>query len=378
MREDVFVFRGLKHFSTFATNAMHNRRLPADPIRMTSPEPVLKTGSRRMLRFFPATVLSAALITCAVSASAQSFPTRPVRMIVPFVAGGGADVTARRLAEQLGAAWKQPVVIQNSGGAGGNVAVAAAASSEPTGYTVLFASVAIIANNPALYEKLPFDVDKDLAPVILLGEVPLVLMVSATLPVSDVPSFIALARKQPGTLHFGSGGIGTSMHLTGELLKSVAGIDLVHVPFKGANQVIAAILGNEIQFIFQNAALVEGQVKGAGQGAGDREPKTSRNASRPADVRRERRAEFSRRHLVRNLRPIGHAGFGNLDAQSRYSGSARRSGLQKADDRSRLRACRRHPKAAGRVRSDRTPQMGSDHSQARDQRRFMKILKAAA
>jgi tripartite-type tricarboxylate transporter receptor subunit TctC len=211
---------------------------------------------------FLAALLSAALITCAASVSAQQFPTRPVRMIVPFVAGGGADVTARRLAEHLGAAWKQPVVIQNSGGAGGNVAVAATASSEPTGYTVLFASIAIIANNPTLYDKLPFDVDRDLAPVILLGEVPLVLLVSATLPVTDVPSFIALAKKQPGTLNFGSGGVGTSMHLAGELLKSVAGIDVVHVPFKGANQVIAGIMGNEIQFIFQNAALVEGQVKG--------------------------------------------------------------------------------------------------------------------
>jgi tripartite-type tricarboxylate transporter receptor subunit TctC len=192
---------------------------------------------------FLVALLSAALITCTASASAQQFPTRPVRMIVPFVAGGGADVTARRLAAELGAAWKQPVVIQNSGGAGGNIAVAAAATSEPTGYTVLFASIAI-------------------APVIYLGEVPLVLMVSAALPATDVPSFIALAKKQPGTLHFGSGGIGTSMHLAGELLKSTASVDVVHVPFKGANQTIAAIMGGEVQFIFQNAALVEGQVKG--------------------------------------------------------------------------------------------------------------------
>src|SRR2546423_661874 len=187
------------------------------------------------MRCVKATLLSASLIACAVSASAehpstgsgQGFPVRPVRMIVPFVAGGGADATARRLAEQLGAVWKQPVVIQNSGGAGGNVAVAATASSEPTGYTVLFASVAIIANNPTLYEKLPFDVDKDLAPVILLGEVPLVLMVSATLPATDVPSFIALARKQPGTLHFGSCGVGTSLHLDGEVLEAVTGIGVV-------------------------------------------------------------------------------------------------------------------------------------------------------
>src|SRR6476469_7148489 len=146
------------------------------------------------MRPFTATLLSAALLACAVAVSAQQFPTNPVRMIVPFVAGGGADVTARRLAEQLGAVWKHPVVIHNSGGAGGNVAVAATASSEPTGYTVLFASIAIIANNPTLYGKLPFDPDKDLAPVIFFGEVPLVLMVSATLAANDVPSFIALAR----------------------------------------------------------------------------------------------------------------------------------------------------------------------------------------
>ena len=209
-----------------------------------------------------ATLLLAALVTGAAGVSAQQFPTRSVRMIVPFVAGGGADVTARRLAAELGAVWKQPVVVQNSGGAGGNLAVAATASSEPTGYTVLFASIAIIANNPTLYEKLPFNPDTDLAPVIFLGEVPLVLMVGATLPATDVPSFIALARTRPGTLHFGSGGVGTSMHLAGELLKSAAGIDLVHVPFKGANQVLAAIMGGEVQFIFQNAALVEGQVKG--------------------------------------------------------------------------------------------------------------------
>src|SRR5215213_6611572 len=161
---------------------------------------VVFIGMRRQLpvRCVNAILLWASLTACAVSASAQhpstgpvlslskgsgqGFPTRPVRMIVPFIAGGGADITARRLAQELGAVWKQPVVIQNSGGAGGNVAVAATTSSEPTGYTVLFASIAIIANNPTLYEKLPFDVDKDLAPVILLGEVPLVLMVSATLP----------------------------------------------------------------------------------------------------------------------------------------------------------------------------------------------------
>ena len=211
---------------------------------------------------FAAAVLAAVLIASATSLGAQQFPTRPVRMIVPFVAGGGADQTARRLAEQLGNSWKQTVVVQNIGGAGGNLAVAATAASEPTGYTVLFASLAIIANNPALYDKLSFDPDKDLAPVIMVGDIPLVLMVNAAFPAKDLSSFIALAKQRPGTLNYGSGGVGTSMHLSGELLKSVAGIDIVHVPFKGANQVIAAIMGNEIQFIFQNASLAEGQIKG--------------------------------------------------------------------------------------------------------------------
>jgi tripartite-type tricarboxylate transporter receptor subunit TctC len=125
---------------------------------------------------------------------------------------------------------------------------------------MLFASLAIIVNNPTLYSNLQVDPDKDLAPVVLIGEVPLVLLVNAELPAKDVASFIALAKQRP--VHFGSGGVGTSMHLAGELLNSVAGIKMVHVPFKGAGPVVAAIMGNEIQMIMQNAALAEGQVKG--------------------------------------------------------------------------------------------------------------------
>ena len=207
-----------------------------------------------------AAALAAALITSTASGWAQEFPTKPVRMIVPFAPGGGSDLNARRLSDQLSDRWQQPLVVHNMGGAGGNLALAATASSEPTGYTMLFASLAIIVNNPTLYSNLQVDPDRDLAPVVLIGEVPLVLLVNAELPADDVASFIALAKQRP--VHFGSGGVGTSMHLAGELLSSVAGIKLVHVPFKGAGPVVTAIMGNEIQMIMQNVALADGQVKG--------------------------------------------------------------------------------------------------------------------
>jgi tripartite-type tricarboxylate transporter receptor subunit TctC len=201
-----------------------------------------------------------ALMTSTASVQAQEFPTRPVRMIVPFAPGGGSDLNARRLSDQLAERWKQPLVVHNMGGAGGNLALGATAASEPTGYTMLFASLAIIVNNPTLYSKLQVDPDRELTPVVLIGEVPLVLLMNADLPAKDVASFIAMAKQRP--VHFGSGGVGTSMHLAGELLNSVTGIKMVHVPFKGAGPVVGAIMGNEIQMIMQNAALAESQVKG--------------------------------------------------------------------------------------------------------------------
>ncbi|MCC7414339.1 MAG: tripartite tricarboxylate transporter substrate binding protein [Gammaproteobacteria bacterium] len=204
--------------------------------------------------------VAAVLLAATANAPAQEFPEKPARMIVPFAPGGGADFNARRLSDQLSERWKQPVVVHNMGGGGGNVALAATAASEPTGYTMLFASLAIIVNNPTLYSNLSFDPDKDLTPVALIGEVPLVLMVNADLPAKDLASFIALAKQRP--VHFGSGGVGTSMHLAGELLNAVAGIKMVHIPYKGAGVVVAAIMANEVQMIMQNVALAEGQIKG--------------------------------------------------------------------------------------------------------------------
>ncbi|MGZ5227625.1 MAG: Bug family tripartite tricarboxylate transporter substrate binding protein [Burkholderiales bacterium] len=182
-------------------------------------------------------------------------------MIVPFAPGGGADLTARGIAQRLSTMWKQPVVPQNIAGAAGNLAAATAAASQADGYTLFFATVPIIVSNPALYDKLPFNPDRDFSPVILIGEGPHVLLVSSGFKATKLSELIALAKEQPGQLNFGSGGVGTSLHLAGEYLKARAGIELVHVPYKGAAPAIAAMQGNEIQMLFDNGLSAIGHIR---------------------------------------------------------------------------------------------------------------------
>jgi tripartite-type tricarboxylate transporter receptor subunit TctC len=194
-------------------------------------------------------------------AHAQNFPTRPVRLIVPFPPGGGADLSARGIAQRLSMMWKQPVVVHNIAGAAGNLAAATAAASQPDGYTLFFATVPIIVSNPVIYDKLSFDPDRDFAPVIFIGEGPHVLLVSSAFKATKLSELIALAKERPGQLNFGSGGIGTSLHLVGEYLKTRAGIDLVHVPYKGTAPAIAAMQGNEIQMLFDNGLSAIGHIR---------------------------------------------------------------------------------------------------------------------
>ncbi|MGZ5165040.1 MAG: Bug family tripartite tricarboxylate transporter substrate binding protein [Burkholderiales bacterium] len=206
-------------------------------------------------------VLALTTITGLPLAHAQTFPAKPVRMIVPFAPGGGADLTARGIAQRLSTMWKQPVVPQNIAGAAGNLAAATAAASQADGYTLFFATVPIIVSNPALYDKLPFNPDRDFSPVILIGEGPHVLLVSSGFKATKLSELIALAKERPGQLNFGSGGVGTSLHLAGEYLKARAGIELVHVPYKGAAPAIAAMQGNEIQMLFDNGLSAIGHIR---------------------------------------------------------------------------------------------------------------------
>ena len=202
-------------------------------------------GSHHSLRSCIVLWASAALLG-AVAASAQEFPVRPVRIIAPFAAGGGADLAARRLAERLNNRWKQPVIVHNIAGGAGNTAAQAVAASERDGYTLFFASLPILVTNPLLYTKLPFNAERDFAPVILVSDTPHILLVSAAFRAGKLSELIAYAKVQPGKVNFGSGGQGTSLHLAGELLKTVAEIDIVHIPYKGAAPAIAALLGDEI------------------------------------------------------------------------------------------------------------------------------------
>lgn len=202
------------------------------------------------------------LIACLSVSLAQEYPTKTVRVVLPFAPGGGTDVNARQLTDRLSKLWKQPVIVENLGGGGGNVAAASVIARPEDGYTLFFTSLNVIALNPLLYKTLSYDADRDFAPVVLFSDTPHVLMISSAFPATRLSELITHAKAQPGTLHFGSGGHGTSQHLAGELLKIRAGIDIRHVTYKGSGQAVPAMLSNDIQMIFESISSAIGHVRG--------------------------------------------------------------------------------------------------------------------
>jgi tripartite-type tricarboxylate transporter receptor subunit TctC len=189
---------------------------------------------------------------CATSAGAQDakdYPNKPIRFIVPYPPAGGTDIVARILTEPLAAVLGQPIVIENRGGAGGNVGTDVAAKSAPDGYTVLF-TLSSHTINPKLYEKLPFDVERDFVPISLAALVPQILVANPSVPANNVAELIALAKREPGKLNYASVGTGSPAHIAGELFKLKAGIDIVHVPYKGGGPAITDTLGGQVQLAF--------------------------------------------------------------------------------------------------------------------------------
>jgi tripartite-type tricarboxylate transporter receptor subunit TctC len=193
---------------------------------------------------------------------AQEYPSRPVKMIVPFPAGGSNDIIARIVAQKLTERCGQTFLVENRGGAGGNIGAEAVATSEADGYTLLLTAPPPLTINASLYKNLPFDPAKSFAPVALIASVPIVLMVHPSLNVKNVAELIALAKEKPGTLNFGSSGVGSTNHLAGELLKSMAGIDIVHIPYKGAAPAMNDLLAGTIPMMFDNMPAVLPQVQG--------------------------------------------------------------------------------------------------------------------
>ena len=218
------------------------------------------------MKFLGALLTGLLLLLSPTLAAAQDFPTKPIRLIVPFPAGGPNDIIARVVGQRMSELLKQPVLIDNRGGQGGVLGTDAVAKATPDGYTIAISSAGALAISPSM-EKVAYDTRKDLQPITLVAKVPEMLVVATNVPAKDMNELIALARAQPGKLNFASSGPGSLPHLAGELLKLTAKIDIVHVPYRGAAPAVNDLLGQQVQMVFLDLPVLLPQVKAGGLGA---------------------------------------------------------------------------------------------------------------
>ncbi|WP_018429097.1 tripartite tricarboxylate transporter substrate binding protein [Hoeflea sp. 108] len=207
--------------------------------------------------------LSAApLLAMAPGAGAQQFPDRPVTLVIPFAAGGSTDVVGRIIAQKMSDDLGQQVVVENVAGAGGNIGADRVARADPDGYTILMGTVATHALNPLILKTKPYDPEKDFAPVSLLVVVPNVLVVNPALPAKNVEELIALLKADPEKYSYASSGNGTPLHLSGELFKAMAGVNIQHIPYKGAGPALNDVVGNQVPIMFDNLPSSSAHIKG--------------------------------------------------------------------------------------------------------------------
>ena len=204
------------------------------------------------MNFLSKALAAVAFALLTLGAQAQSYPNKPIRLVCPFPPGGAVDIASRAGAQALTRQLGQPVTVDNRPGAGGNIGAEIAAKSPADGYTLLMATSNILAINPVLYAKIPFDSFKDFAPVSIVVVVSNVLVLHPSVPANSVQELIALAKEQPGKLTYASSGNGTSMHLAGELFKSMAGVDMVHIPYKGAAASTVDLLAGRVNMVFDS------------------------------------------------------------------------------------------------------------------------------
>ncbi|WER47926.1 tripartite tricarboxylate transporter substrate binding protein [Cupriavidus sp. WKF15] len=224
-----------------------------------------------------AAALAAAVVFSAPAAQAQAYPSKPIRMVVGFPSGGAPDTLARIVSEKISPAWGQPVVVDNKPGAGGNIGAEAVAHAPADGYTLAMGTVGTHSINGALYSKMPYDMVKDFTPVVLVATTPNVLVVHPDVPAKNIAELIALAKAKPGGLTFGTPGVGTSLHVAGELFNSMAGVKIVHVPYKGRAMAIPDLLGGHITMMFDNLpsalpVVKEGKLRALGVTSAKRSP----------------------------------------------------------------------------------------------------------
>ena len=209
-----------------------------------------------------ATALAAALLgPCAVMAQESAYPTKTITIVVPFTAGGGVDAMARLLADKLRSTLGQQVIVDNKPGAGGNLGVDSVAKSAPDGYTIVLGQSSNLAINPTLYAKMPYDSQKDLAPIVLVANAPLVMVTGMNTPHKTLADAVNAAKAKPGALNFASPGNGTVAHLTAELFQKAAGVKTQHVPYKGAAQALTDVISGNVDLYMSSVPTLLGQIK---------------------------------------------------------------------------------------------------------------------
>lgn len=222
---------------------------------------VIPTCGRRRAAVMLATAVAASLLAGSVAMAQPAYPTKPIKLIVPFSPGGTTTILARLLADRMAQSIGQPIVVDNRPGAGGNVGMDLVAKADPDGYTLLMGPIGL-AINPSLYAKMAFDPLKDFAPIGLYAGVPNLLVVNPSVPANNLREFIAYAKANPGKLNYASNGNGTSSHLAAEMLKAAAGLDIVHVPYKGGAPAMQDLIGGQVTMLFDQMPAVLPQVKG--------------------------------------------------------------------------------------------------------------------
>jgi tripartite-type tricarboxylate transporter receptor subunit TctC len=212
-------------------------------------------GSNKPNAIIPAIILSlgvAGSLLTTLSAQAQAFPNKPIRLVCPFPPGGAVDIASRAIAQELSKNLGQPVTVDNKPGAGGNIGGAEVARATPDGYTIFMTTSGIQAINPALYAKMPFDPNKDLTPITALVSLNNVLVLHPSVKANSVAEVIALAKAQPGAINYASSGSGTSIHMSGEMFKSLTNVNMTHIPYKGSAPAINDLLGGQVMMMFDN------------------------------------------------------------------------------------------------------------------------------
>ena len=310
------------------------------------------------MRILGALAAALPLLLMPVPVAAQDFPTKPIKLIVPFPPGGPNDIIARVVGQRMTELTKQPIVIENRSGQAGVLGTDAVAKAAPDGYTIGIVSASALVINPFM-EKTPYDVAKDIAPVTLNVTVPEMLVVASNVPANNMAELIALAKAQPGKLNFASAGIGGLPHLAGELFKLTAKIDIVHVPYRGAAPAINDLLGQQVQMTFLDLPVILPQIKaGTLRPIALGAPHPLADRARRADHGGSRHAGSADRKLVRHDRAGRNAGEDRRRAQPHHQRGDGRPRRQGEARRSGPHGCRQHAGAFPRLHRERKQEMG--------------------